>query len=149
MPRSTIPPEVRAAAIADLHAGDQPVVVAERYGLDAGKVRMWKTRYVAQNVAGSVAQHVSVIHRPALELQHLELGELVMMNLRAKLIATQRIADYASSPAWLNKQTASDVAELFEVIDRSAISILDRLADRRPRSDTGGDGSIVEADSTP
>ncbi len=150
MPRSTIPREIRAAAIADLHAGDQPVVVAERYGLDAGKVRMWKTRYVAP-VANVVASgNVAVTtHREAMQLQQLELGELVMLNLRAKLIATQRIADYASSPAWIDKQNASDMAELFAVIDRSAISILDRLADRRPRNDTGGDGPIVEADSTP
>ena len=67
-------------------------------------------------------------------MQQLELGELVMMNLRAKLIATQRIADYASSPAWLDKQNASDVAELFAVIDRAAVSVLDRLAHRHAAS---------------
>jgi hypothetical protein len=124
-------PDIRAAAMADLHSGEQPAIVAERYGLDAGKVRMWKTRYVAGNVASSVAKNVAVIHHPALELQQLALGELVMQSLRAKIIATQRIADYASSPEWLDKQTATDVAALFEVIDRSAVSILDRLAQRR------------------
>ena len=142
MARSNVTPEVRAAALADLHNGDQPAVVAERYGLDAGKVRMWKTRYVAQSVADSVAQSVAVVHHPALALQQLELGELVMMNLRAKLIATQRIADYASSPAWLDKQNAADVAELFEVLDRSAIGILDRLAHRH--ADSGSD--VIDAE---
>ncbi len=130
MPRSTVSPEVRAAALADLHAGEQPAVVAERYGLDRGMVKMWKQRYVTDVVTIADGAPVSVIHRPQLEMQQLELGELVMMNLRAKLIATQRIADYASSPAWIDKQNASDVAELFEVIDRSAISVLDRLARR-------------------
>ncbi len=128
MPRSTIAPEVRAAALADLHNGEQPAVVAERYGIDRSVVKMWKQRYVTAVVTDPAT--VSVIHRPRLEAQQLELGELVMMSLRAKLIATQRIANYASSPAWLDKQNASDVAELFEVIDRSAVSILDRLAQR-------------------
>lgn len=138
MPRSTVSPEKKAAAMADLHAGEQPAVVAERYGLDRNVVKMWKQRFVA-DVTDPVT--VSVIHRPTLERQQIELGELVMLNLRAKLIATQRIADYASSPAWLDKQNASDVAELFEVLDRSAINILDRLAAaRHERADDLGSG---------
>ena len=135
MPRSKVTPEVRAAALADLHNGDQPAVVAERYGLDRGVVKMWKQRYVTVDVSTADESRVSVIHRPQLELQQLELGELVMLNLRAKLIATQRIADYASSPAWIDKQNASDMAELFEVLDRSAISVLDRLAAAHQRDD--------------
>lgn len=130
MARDTVDPAIKAAALADLHNGDQPAIVAERYGLDPGKVRMWKTRYVAPSVADSATSRVAVIHRPALEMQQLELGELVMMNLRAKLIATQRIAEYVTTPDWIDKQGAADVAELFEVLDRSAISILDRLAQR-------------------
>ncbi len=147
MPRSTVSPEIRAAALADLHNGEQPAVVAARYGIDRGVVKMWKQRYVTDVVTIAEGAPVSVIHRPSLELQQLELGELVRLNLKAKLIATQRIADYASSPAWIDKQNASDMAELFEVLDRSAISILDRLADRQSRSDPGGDGADVAADS--
>ena len=137
MPRSKVTPEVRAAALADLHNGDQPAIVAERYGIDRGVVKMWKQRYVSNVVSVTEGAPVSVIHRPQLELQQLELGELVMMNLRAKLIATQRIADYASSPAWIDKQNAADMAELFEVLDRSAISVLDRLAAAHQRDDAG------------
>ena len=142
MPRSTVSPEVRAAALADLHAGEQPAVVAERYGLDANTMRQWKLRHVTQGVTQDVternAAHVTVIRHPQIEAQQLELGELVMMNLRAKLEATQRIAEYATTPHWIDKQNASDMAELFEVLDRSAISILDRLAQRRvdPGDDT-------------
>ena len=139
MPRSTVSPAVRAAALADLHNGDQPAVVAERYGLDANTIRQWKLRYVTSSdvtlpVTERTPADVTVIHRPNVEAQQYELGELVMMNLRAKLIATQRIAEYASSPSWIDKQNAADVAELFEVIDRSAISVLDRLAHRHAAS---------------
>lgn len=141
MPRSTVTPEVRAAALADLHAGEQPAVVAERYGISRDMVKMWKQRYVTDVVTIADNANVSVIHRPQLEAQQIELGELVMLNLRSKLIATQRIADYASSPAWLDKQNASDVAELFEVLDRTAVNILDRLAAaRHERADDLGSG---------
>lgn len=149
MARNKVDPAIKAAALADLHNGDQPIDVAERYGLDAGKVRMWKTRYVAP-VANLVANidPSSVVavttHREAMHYQQLELGELVMLNLRAKLIAAQRIADYASTSSWLDKQNASDVAELFEVLDRTAVNILDRLAAaRHERADDLGSGDAT------
>jgi len=142
MARDTVDPANKAAAMADLHNGDSPADVAQRYRLDAGKVRMWKTRYVAP-VANVATTHVAVTtHREAMQLQQLELGELVMLNLRAKLIATQRIAEYVTTPDWVDKQNAADMAELFEVLDRSAVSILDRLAcarDRQPIGDGSGD----------
>jgi len=71
-----------------------------------------------------------VLVRPHVEAQQLALGELVMASLRAKIIATWRIAEHATTPAWLNEQSAADVAELFAVLDRAATSILDRLANR-------------------
>lgn len=126
MGRPTISAQIKAKALADLHAGDQPAVVAARYGIDTAKVRVWKQRYVTQTVTGAV-----LIERPNQLAQQLALGDLVMENLRAKLIATQRIAEHAATTEWLGKQTAADVAELFECLDRSAVRILDRLAGGR------------------
>jgi len=129
---SPIDHERKAAALADLLDGDQPAIVAARYGLPSGTVRQWKARLVTPDVTtgvtAGVTAGVTVLKRPALEAQQLALGELIMENLRAKLIATQRIAEYATTPTWFDKQSAADMAELFEVIDRSAIGILDRLA---------------------
>jgi transposase-like protein len=146
-------PEVKAAAIADLLTGEQPAIVAKRYGLPSSLVRKWKFRlgtadgtlhgtpdgtdslFVDASGASSASTKRkpprAVTIRPAIEAQQLELGELVMQSLRAKLVATQRIAEYATSPSWLDKQTAADVAALFEAIDRSAIGILDRLSRHR------------------
>jgi hypothetical protein len=125
-------PEVKAAALADLHAGEQPAVVAERYGLDPAKVRVWKQRYVTATVARPVTPVVTVerptVRRPAEDARHQTLAELVEANLRAKLIATQRIAEHVTRDEWLATQNATAVAELFEALDRSAIGILDRLA---------------------
>ena len=145
MPRSTISPEIKAAAMADLHNGDQPAIVAERYGIDRGLIKMWKQRYVSADVSAAHASSVSVIHRPQMEAQQLTIGELVIDNLRAKLLATERIATYASTPAWLDKQTAADVAELFEVLDRAAVSVLDRLAQRRSADDSEAETSVIDA----
>lgn len=126
MARPAIAARKRAAAIADLLAGEQPAVVAERHGIDAAKVRVWKQRYVTAAVTDSITAPVTV--RPAIEAQQLALGDLVLANLRAKLTATQKIAEYVTTPSWIEKQSAADMAELFETIDRAAVGILDRMA---------------------
>jgi hypothetical protein len=135
MARDTTDPTIKAAALADLLSGEQPAVVAQRYGLDRGLVKMWKQRYVTAGVTSDQAAHVTVMHRPAIAAQQLAIGDLIMENLRAKLLATQKIAEYATTPSWFDKQTAADVATLFEALDRSAIGILDRLAQRQSGAD--------------
>jgi hypothetical protein len=125
-------------------AGEQPAIVAERYGIDAAKVRVWKQRYVTASVTESVTASATpnsraVTIRPAIEAQQLAIGDLVMENLRAKLLATQGIAEYVRTPIWIDKQTAADMAELFEVLDRAATNILDRMA-AAGRADDESDG---------
>lgn len=134
MARDPIPPEVKAAAIADLMSGIQPAVVAADYGLPSGTVRSWKAR-LDLPATGVATEGVGVatgvaIRQPAIEAQQLALGDLIMANLRAKLYATQKIAEYATTTNWLNNQTAADVATLFTALDQSAVAILDRLAQR-------------------
>lgn len=128
MRKSRYSPAVRAAALADLKLGEQPAVVAAKYGIDAAQVRVWKQRYVTD----AVTAHDTMVRRPTLEQTQLSIAELVLKNLEAKLIATQRLVEYvANNPAWLETQTAADVGDLFERIDRSAVTILDRMASSR------------------
>lgn len=138
--------KLKAQAIADLMDGVQPAIVASRYGLNAATVRSWKARLdipVATGVATGVA---TVVHRPAVEAQQLAMGDLIMGNLRAKLIATQRIAEYATTPEWLEKQSASDMATLFTALDQSAVGILDRLAQRGHAGEHAADPDGAPAD---
>lgn len=130
MARQTIADDIRAQALADLHAGEQPAVVAQRYGINRDTVNKWKQRFVSVSVdmSPSVSVSTSPIRSPAIEERHITLQELVIENLRAKLVATQRIAEHATNPEWLNKQNAGELATLFGVLDGSAIGILDRLA---------------------
>lgn len=125
--------EIKAAAIADLLTGEQPATVARRYNLPGGLVRKWKFRLgtpdgTGHGTADGTHDLRMLTIRPAIEAQQREIGELVLLSLRAKLIATQRIAEHVTTPAWRDKQTAGDMAVLFEALDRSAISMLDRLA---------------------
>ncbi len=134
--RINIPDEVKAAALADLATGEQPAVVAKRYGIDPAKVRVWKQRHVTDLVTPGVAHGVALQY-PAVEERYLTLSDLIEQSLRAKLIAVRRLAEHVTDDAWLHKQTAADVAELFESLDRSAIGILDRLATaHRPAGDS-------------
>ncbi len=127
MPRQTVPDEIKAAALADLATGEQPAVVAQRYGLDRGLVKQWRRRLLPRLSPTGLAVSPLSHERPTYQMHQAMLADLVIQNLRAKLVATQRIAEHAMRPEWLARQTA-DVAALFEVLDRSAVDILDRLA---------------------
>ncbi len=128
MPRQTVPDEIKAAALADLATGEQPAVVAQRYGLDRGLVKQWRRRLLPRLSPTGPTVLPLPHERPAYQMHQALLADLVIQNLHAKLVATQRIAEHAMRPEWLARQTAADVAALFEVLDRSAIDILDRLA---------------------
>lgn len=142
MTRDSIDPAIKAAAMADLMDGEQPAIVAERYDLNPATVRSWKARLdlpaTADATGGQGVATGVAIRQPAVEAQQLAIGELIMASLRAKIYATQKIAEYVTTPAWLDKQTATDVAELFETIDRAAVSVLDRMAQRSHASSDAG-----------
>jgi hypothetical protein len=122
-----ISPELRAAALADLHAGDQPAIVAERHGIDAATVRSWKARFVATDIATD-ATPIATRQHPAIERQKVEIGSAVLDLLRAKLDASRAIAEAVKDPAWLKRQRANDLATLGEWLDGTALAIGDRLA---------------------
>lgn len=138
MPASNVLPDIKAAALADLQAGEQPAIVAQRYGLDPGKVRMWKTRYVADGVAESAigVAPVSPVVKPSVGHKQNAIGELVLDLLAAKLKASAAIAQAASDPAWLAKQRGSELAALGQWLDSTALAIGDRLAQRDDGSDS-------------
>lgn len=127
-----IDPATRAQAIAELHAGEQPAIVAERYGIDPAKVRVWKQRYVTESVTPPVT-----VRQPSVERQQQEIGALILDLLAAKLQASAAIAKAASNEAWLRSQSGSELAVLGEWLDTTAFAIGDRLAGNRSRLDEG------------
>jgi hypothetical protein len=126
--------KLRAQAIADLQSGDQPAIVAERYGIPAPTVRSWKLRF-ATPTATPIATNATPIIRPSIERQQLEIGTLVLDLLRSKLEASAAIAKAASDPAWIVRQSGSELATLGEWLDTTAFAIGDRLAGRNQPAD--------------
>lgn len=135
MPKKTVSSKIRAAAIADLTAGEQPAVVAQRYGLEDSTVRVWKVRYVTDVVA--LRNDATALQKPSIQAQHHAIGELILDLLAAKLKASTAIAQAASDPAWQAKQTGTDLATLGEWLDTTAFAIGDRLAGGRRTADDG------------
>lgn len=137
MARKAVSAKVRAAVLAELHAGEQPATVAERYGIDAGTVRVWKTRYVTDAVTLQPA--TAPIVRPSLEAQQRQIGEIILDLLAAKLEASAALARAVSDPEWLAKQSGSELAAIGGYLDSTAIAIGDRLAGRGNGDQLGGD----------
>ena len=130
-------PEIKAAALADLAAGEQPAVVAERYNLSRDVVKMWKQRHVTDPVTKTVTSNVTV--RPALEAQQRAIGALVLDLLSAKLQASEAIAKAALDPEWRNRQPAAELAAFGAWLDSTAFAIGDRLAGRSAARDASAD----------
>lgn len=132
------PPDVKAAAVADLTAGEQPVIVAERYGLNPNTVRSWKDRLVvapernatavATSDATCNATVTAPIVQPTVIARRRNFQEIVFDLLCAKLEASEALARAATNPEWLSRQTAADVATLGQWLDQSALALGDRLA---------------------
>lgn len=127
-----VSPDIRAAAIADLTAGEQPAIVAERYGLPRNTVKQWRTRYVPADVpdAAPAASPPAAPIRPTVVARQQRIGDLIIDLLAAKLEASRAIAHAASDPAWLQRQPAAELAALGDWLDASALAIGDRLAGR-------------------
>lgn len=137
-----ISPDLRAAALADLHAGEQPAIVAERYGLDGDTVRKWKQRYVTADVTEPVTRVTA--RQPTVEAQKSYIGETILDLLRAKLKASQAIAEAVSDPDWLTRQSAAELAALGQWLDGTAFAIGDRLAGGGGRVDPSPDDSAPD-----
>jgi transposase-like protein len=150
--RSTVSPEVKAAALADLLAGEQPAVVAERYDLNPATVRKWKERLEVPAVVTpeDVTPDVTVSHRvtrPREEARQREIGALILDLLAAKLEASAALARTVSDPEWLRKQRGSELAALGSYLDTTALAIGDRLAGGSSAgSGAGGNGGDAPAD---
>jgi hypothetical protein len=132
----SVGPDIKAAALADLHAGDTPQIVAERYRLNPATVRSWKLR----EVQATALQARATEHATTIATQRERIGDLVIDLLRAKLEASQAIAKAAQNTAWIDRQSAADLAEFGDWLDRSAFAIGDRLAGRsQPADDPAGE----------
>lgn len=138
-------PDIKAAAIADLMTGDDAPTVAARYKLNPGTVRVWKQRYVtaSQHPVTPVAPVTpveSLARLSSLEARKQRIAELILDLLAAKLEASQRLTAYLSDPTVLAKYKFEELVNLNGYLDRTALTLGDRLAgsaDPEPEPDGG------------
>jgi hypothetical protein len=145
MARSVVSPEVKAAALVDLVAGEQPAAVAQRYGLGRDLVNKWKQRAMSTPVSTDMSTPVSSrtsvvpVRYPAIEEHQRRIHDLMYRLLIAKLEASEHLANHTTTD-WLNRQSAEGLAELGDYLDRTAIGILALLV-RGGGASSNGDNS--------
>jgi hypothetical protein len=135
MAASKVSPEIRAAAIADLLAGEQPAVVAERYQLNRSTVKSWAARTPAILSASASASTLAdassdarASRRPTVDSRKQRIAEIILDLLATKLEGAQRLAAHLSDPAFLAGQKVDDLLRISDYLDRSALTLGDRLA---------------------
>lgn len=126
-------PDVKAAAIADLMTGDEPAEVARRYRLKPDTVRKWKERYVTASQhpvtpVTPVTPVAAVVQQASVERRKQRIAELILDLLAAKLEASHRLTGYLSDPAFLERQSFEQLVNLNGYLDRTALTLGDRLA---------------------
>lgn len=132
--------KLKAEIIAALTAGEQPAIVAERYGIDTAKVRVWKQRYVTQSVTNVAPIAAPVTPAPPpVQLEKIRqqnrIGELVLELLAAKLEASKAVAKQATDAEWRRSQRAGELATFGQWLDSTALALGDRLAGGARRAD--------------
>ena len=120
---TTYDPEVKAAALAALLAGQSVSHVAETYRIPRGTVADWSAK--ARGEVTKAAQGARTER----------LGDLILDNLEAMLKATRTIVESVSQDKdWLKQQSASEVAVLIGVISDKAFRILEALPEPTPEA---------------
>jgi hypothetical protein len=129
--RTTIPDEVKAAALADLVLLS-PFTVASKYGVSPSTVRSWKARDLP--VVLESLQHLATQKRDRIAVLALE-------YLEANLNALTSQAYVASNPNYINRQPAGELAILHGVLADKSIRLIDAL-----HRGTAHSGDPVELD---
>ena len=118
-------PEVKAAAMAALLAGQSISEVAAEYNIPKGTIKSWRNRQKGEPVA-SVAT-------PKKE----EIGDLLIEYIRLSLQSLQAQVQHFGDKTWLANQDADALAVLHGVQTDKAIRLLEAIAQA---SDDGQSG---------
>ena len=120
-------PEVKAAVMAALLAGQSASSIAKEFGIPRGTVISWQARK-AQPIIEGVASDASV----ASQKKQDQINELVLDLLIAQLQSQISMAQHAGDKRWLTLQEASAVAMLMGVGNDKVFRMLQALNNERP-----------------
>lgn len=123
MARREYDPEVKAAVMAALLAGQGVPELAERYDIPPETIRSWKSRQANGESVATVATE-----------KRLAIGERIVTLLEAEVKALTAQTEAISDLTWVKKQPASELAVLRGVSYDKVIRLLEALG----RSDDVG-----------
>jgi transposase-like protein len=118
------PPEIKAAVMAALLAGQGVNEVAEKYDVPKQTVSDW-----AQNEIGQIRSKKGEV-----------IAELTFGYLTAIISGLTKQAEIVSTPEYINKQSAADVAVLHGVMADKGFRLLSAVP-TNARSGTDGNGN--------
>lgn len=107
-------PEVKAAVMAELLAGQAVSKVADDYNIPVGTVKGWKSRGINNS-------ELTVVPTQKKE----QIGELLLDLLQDNLVTQRTILQTMQDVNYLKSQDASDLAVLFGVISDKAFRMLE------------------------
>lgn len=122
------PPETRAAVLAAVATGQSVNSIAKQYGISRAAIIRW--RDTTQLPGPSTVQ----------QQKRRELGEQLFTYLQESIVTLEFLVKFARNEAWLEKQSAADVAVLYGVLTDKSVRLLGALQNG-PDSDVGMDAT--------
>lgn len=115
--RAAHDPEIRAAAIAALLAGQSVSAVAKEYKLPKGTISNWKLRHAAK-LSGDGTQKDDDAE---------SIGDLLVKLLRANIRGLISIAGVMQDKEWLRAQGAAEVGTLGGITHDKVVRMLEAM----------------------
>ena len=115
-------PEVRAAVLAALLAGQSITAVASTYRIPTGTIKAWAKR--ARDRGDTVAE---VADDATAKKRKVEVGELILAYLRENLTTLRAQQEVFRDREWLKTQSAGELAVLHGVTVDKAVRLLEAM----------------------
>ena len=109
-------PQMKAAIMAALLAGQGTAALAAEYKVPLGTIDAWRAHMKAAPPLASLASE-----------KRKQIGDLLIDYLHANLSTLRKQQEVFSDPSWLTKQDAGELAVLHGVMTDKAIRLLEAL----------------------
>jgi transposase-like protein len=117
-------PEVKAAVMAALLAGQSGASVAKEFGIPRGTVSAWRARKVQPIIEGAAAD--------ATQKRQDEINVLLLDLVIAQLKSQIALADHTTNKVWLMQQDASALGLFMGIENDKLFRLVQALNNERP-----------------
>lgn len=126
-------PQLKAAVVSALLAGQGVCEIAAEYKISKQLVSQWKQRLVPIVLDGTIDEYdlrdrrsapSDAGPRPPAEPNR-DIGEMIGEMLRANLVTLRVIAEHGRNPKWLASQRASEIGVFYGILADKSIRLLE------------------------